>query len=73
MKATLHTAAKITLVILVSIIYIMPAGAARGDKYAEEFGDYPGYAGASYEGLTTESLYITMRDGVKIAIDINLP
>lgn len=73
MKALLYSATKIALVILVFIACMMPAGATCADKYAEEFGTYPGYSGASYEDITTKSLYITMRDGVKIAIDINLP
>jgi len=69
MKATPHSATRIALVIIVSIACMMPAGVARAEKYADEFGTYPGYSEASYDGLTTESLYITMRDGVKIAID----
>lgn len=36
-------------------------------------GTYEGYKGAQFKGLTTQSLYVPMRDGVKIAIDVLLP
>ncbi len=38
-----------------------------------EFGKYEGCKELKYKGLTTQSLYVTMRDGVKIAIDVVLP
>src|SRR5215813_2281256 len=34
---------------------------------------YPGYVPPKYAAVATSSLYVTMRDGVKIAIDVNLP
>jgi putative CocE/NonD family hydrolase len=40
---------------------------------AEDFGAYPGHEEPLYKGIETESLYITMRDGVKIAADVLLP
>jgi len=46
-------------------------------KDASDFGKYEGCGEPAYEGLTTKSLYLTMRDGVKIAVDVvlhkNLP
>jgi putative CocE/NonD family hydrolase len=36
-------------------------------------GTYAGYHGPQYKGMTTRALYITMRDGVKIAADVLLP
>jgi putative CocE/NonD family hydrolase len=38
-----------------------------------QFGTYKVQRAAQYKGVTTQSLYVTMRDGVKIAIDLNLP
>jgi putative CocE/NonD family hydrolase len=43
------------------------------DHFATEFGRYRPDKRAQYEDLTVESLYIPMRDGVKIAIDLMLP
>ena len=37
------------------------------------FGTYEGYGGPQYKGMTTQAIYITMRDGVKIAADVLLP
>ncbi|HEY0546409.1 MAG TPA: CocE/NonD family hydrolase [Pyrinomonadaceae bacterium] len=34
---------------------------------------YPGYSLPQYKDATQQSLYVTMRDGVKIAIDVILP
>lgn len=38
-----------------------------------EFGKCEGYREPEYKGLITRSLYVTMRDDVKIAIDVALP
>jgi len=42
-------------------------------KDVQNFGKYESYREPEYEGLTTQSFYVTMRDGVKIAIDVVLP
>lgn len=34
---------------------------------------YPGYTQPQYKDVTMQSLYVTMRDGVRIAIDVVLP
>lgn len=39
----------------------------------EEFGRYEGLGAPRYKGFTTQSFYLTMRDGVKIAVDLVLP
>jgi len=39
---------------------------------AVEFGTYQGEA-PKYRGMTTQSFYLTMRDGVKLAVDVVLP
>jgi putative CocE/NonD family hydrolase len=38
----------------------------------EGFGTYEGHT-PQYEGMTTQSLYLTMRDGVRIAAEVYLP
>lgn len=60
------------LIILAAVCVISPGIFADMDC-AAEFGTYEGYAGPQYEGVTTQSLHIPMRDGVKIAIDLMLP
>ncbi|MBN1315181.1 MAG: CocE/NonD family hydrolase, partial [Anaerolineales bacterium] len=37
------------------------------------FGEYKAYQGPRYKGMTKQALYITMRDGVRIAADVLLP
>ncbi|MBI4832319.1 MAG: CocE/NonD family hydrolase [Candidatus Lindowbacteria bacterium] len=40
---------------------------------ATDFGVYEGHETPQYKGITTQSLYVTMCDGVKIAVDVLLP
>jgi putative CocE/NonD family hydrolase len=49
------------------------AGAAAADGRVSEFGRYEGYSEARFEEWVTESLYLEMRDGVKIALDVTRP
>jgi putative CocE/NonD family hydrolase len=50
------------------------AFAAEGlAQSARDFGGYPGYPGPRYQGYTTEALYLSARDGTKLAIDVHLP
>jgi len=63
-------------VILSAVIALAHFGQERilaQEKQPAEFGTYPGSAGPQYEGVTTQSLYVTMRDGVRIAVDVMLP
>jgi putative CocE/NonD family hydrolase len=39
----------------------------------DKFGEFEGFRQPPYKGFTTHSLYLTMRDGVKIAIQVVLP
>jgi hypothetical protein len=45
----------------------------KSTEYVSDFGRYTGYSKPQYKGLNMKSLYITMRDGVKIAVDVALP
>jgi putative CocE/NonD family hydrolase len=36
-------------------------------------GQYSGYTSPEYKSWTTTSQYVTMRDGVRIAVDVNIP
>lgn len=42
-------------------------------EQVSDFGKYEGYTEPTYKSLNVKSLYITMRDGVKIAVDLVLP
>lgn len=45
----------------------------KGSEHVSEFGRHKGYMEPKYKGSFTQSLYVTMRDGVKIAVDVVLP
>jgi predicted acyl esterase len=48
--------------------------AFKNDPYPPaQFGTREDHPAPQYKGATTQSLYVTMRDGVKIAVDVNLP
>ncbi len=49
------------------------APAADAKQQADAAQIYPGYAAPQYTDAISQSLYVTMRDGVKIAIDVTLP
>src|SRR5262245_60464244 len=46
--------------------------AATGERVSR-LGEYRGYSDSVYDGWKRSSRYITMRDGVKLAIDIFRP
>jgi len=61
------------LCVILALACFTQTSVAAQDQPAFEFGTYEGCAGPQYEDVTTRSLYVTMRDGVKIAIDLMLP
>jgi uncharacterized protein len=50
-----------------------PAAVGQAQQQQSEAPRYQGYRAPRFTELTLRSLYITMRDGVKIAIDVVLP
>lgn len=67
---------RVVLIVLFAIAVLSLSGDAdifAEDIRAAEFGKYEGHDTPKYDDLTVEALYVTMRDGVKIAIDLNLP
>jgi hypothetical protein len=46
---------------------------AREEERVSKFGEYKGYSEAVYDSWVRTSQYLTMRDGIKIAIDIIRP
>lgn len=65
----------VCLIVSLAVRGCSTSGAVPRAEHTEDvvFGKYEGYSGPQYEGLTTQALYIPMRDGVKIAIDLMLP
>ncbi|MDH5468814.1 MAG: CocE/NonD family hydrolase, partial [Candidatus Aminicenantes bacterium] len=53
-------------------LMITNSGAQEADKISR-FGEYKGYSEEVYDSSVRSSLYLTMRDGIKIAIDIIRP
>ena len=43
------------------------------DEHRAVFGDYRGYSPPEYDSHRNEALYIPMKDGVRIAMDVTLP
>lgn len=46
---------------------------ARAIQKISAPGEYSGYTFPEYSGVETSSFYLTMRDGVKLAVDLHLP
>ncbi|GAB4337903.1 MAG: CocE/NonD family hydrolase [Candidatus Abyssubacteria bacterium] len=59
------------LVIFIITIGFVVSAIGAGQE-SSSFGTYEG-AAPKYSGMSTQSLYVTMRDGVKIAVDVVLP
>ncbi|MDA1263687.1 MAG: CocE/NonD family hydrolase [Planctomycetota bacterium] len=57
---------------LILTIALFPSLAVAQEKVSA-FGEYSGYSAAVYDGWTTESRYVAMRDGVRLAVDITRP
>ncbi|MBP1768113.1 MAG: hydrolase CocE/NonD family protein, partial [Candidatus Aminicenantes bacterium] len=46
---------------------------AQDEAKVSAFGEYTGYSVAAYDSWVRDSQYLTMRDGVRIAIDVLRP
>jgi putative CocE/NonD family hydrolase len=66
--------AVLSLLMLVLLALAVAAGHAQpdGEKISSP-GQYSGYSSADYPTHTTTSQYVTMRDGVRIAVDVHIP
>jgi predicted acyl esterase len=68
--------ARLRIVLCLSVCLLPGSGIffpAQAQERVSEPGKYSGYGEASYDCCKTASLYITMRDGVRIAADLTLP
>jgi putative CocE/NonD family hydrolase len=65
---------RIALVLLAGCLLTasLPSQEQAGERVSN-FGDYKGYSEATYDSWVRFSQYLTMRDGVKLAIDIIRP
>jgi len=59
--------------IIVSKAYSVQERELKDSQDVVKFGEYEGHREPEYKDFVTQSLYVTMRDGVKIAIDVVLP
>ena len=67
---------KVLIIYALSILitFLLIWGCDRGDSgKVSEFGQYEGYSEPIYDAWVRSSLYVTMRDGVKLAVDIIRP
>ncbi len=60
-----------SVVLLGSLVASPPS--ATGQERVSRLGQYRGYSEATYDGWQRESRYVTMRDGVRLAIDVIRP
>jgi len=65
---------RITLVLLAGFLLTvsLPSQEQAGERVSK-FGEYRGYSEAKYDSWVRFSQYLTMRDGIKLAIDIIRP
>lgn len=52
---------------------LAPAGAQDDGNKISEFGRYEGYSNRIYRGIVRESLYVEVRDGTRLAVDVYHP
>ncbi|RJP23078.1 MAG: CocE/NonD family hydrolase [Candidatus Abyssobacteria bacterium SURF_5] len=62
----------ILLLIVIAAYVSAGADAAESEKISRP-GKYAGYSTRQYKGISEWSFYLTMRDGVRIAVDLYLP
>ena len=64
----------LALGIILALTCGVPASRSINAQGAQETSPFPRYeVSPQYKEVTSQSLYVTMRDGVKIAIDVVLP
>lgn len=71
----MYRAAMLVLLVLLSLqtIALPPGKKDDTQEKVSKVGEYQGYSEANYNGFSYSSLYLTMRDSVKIATDVFLP
>ncbi len=60
-------------VVLLNIAWLASATAADATEKVSRFGEYSGYTEAKFDSYVLESVYVPMRDGVRVAVDIYHP
>jgi putative CocE/NonD family hydrolase len=64
---------RFAFIIFFALSLIVPNSGAQEAEKISLFGEYKGYSEAPYDSYVRSSQYLTMRDGIKIAIDILRP
>jgi hypothetical protein len=63
----------LTLAVALLLIPVITGCGAKAEEKVSTIGKYRGYSTEGYAEYTTTSQYVTMRDGVRIAVDIHKP
>ena len=63
----------VVLLVLALLAAIVPAAMAKTGGKVSKFGVYSGYSEALYDNWTRSSMYVEVRDGTKLAVDIFRP
>ena len=64
---------RLVFIFFFTISLIIPNYGIQEAERVSRFGEYKGYSEAPYDSYVRSSQYLTMRDGIKIAIDILRP
>jgi uncharacterized protein len=63
----------LVLLFCLFITVTFPSFVADSSEKVSRPGEYKGYSEAVYKGMKSKSVYVTMRDGVRLAVDYHLP
>ena len=63
----------VLLLALLSLAVAVGHAQPQGQEKVSAPGQYSGYTSPDYQSHTTTSQYVTMRDGVRIAVDVHIP
>ncbi len=58
---------------LLNIAWLAPAITVEAKAKVSRFGEYSGYSERRFDGFERQSLYVPMRDGVRLAVDLYHP
>ena len=60
-------------ILVLALALMVGTGMALAQEKVSQPGKYAGYSRPLYQGMVTQSVYVPMRDGVRLAVDVVLP
>jgi len=62
-----------TPILILALFSPLAHAAQEGDGRKSSFGEYEGFSSERFDGWETTSVYVEMRDGVRLAVDVTRP